>query len=422
MLTRFDEDAQKAIVTAESIAFDFGCNFTETWHLLLSMLKQTNQKFTKELNKSYIDYETLYDECVRLFDKKDDTPFFTEYSEDMKSVLDRTVQIMKNKHQSKATFNMLAIALLEHIESVGIALLKSSYLIDTDELKRKLNQSNPKEFSQKSYQKLKTLLKDKEITYATILNPSKQKIVLQRDKEVQDILVGLCCFEKSNIALTGFAGVGKTAVVEELARVLRYENKVPHLKDYCIVQLNVNSTVAGTRYRGDFEEKIQKYLDVIKNQKVITFIDEGHTMLTAGKCEESTALSDILKPILARRGYKFIIATTNDEYKMIERDAAMARRFRNIPILEPNIDNVKDMIENKVEKMSQYHKVKVSTEDIESVISASQSIPQRYFPDKAIDVIDYTMSYAEVFHNGQFDVQDAFQYIEQLSGVNPDAV
>ena len=126
------------------------------------------------------------------------------------------------------------------------------------------------------------------------------------------MIIGLSCKDKSNIALLGKAGVGKSAVVEELARLIRY-NPPQKLKGYQIVNLDVTATVAGTKYRGEFEEKIQRFLKAVKGKKLIVFIDEAHSLTQAGSSEGSTSLSEILKPILTQGKHKFIIATTEWE-------------------------------------------------------------------------------------------------------------
>ena len=230
------------------------------------------------------------------------------------------------------------------------------------------------------------------------------------------MIVGLSCCEKSNIALLGHAGVGKTAIVEELARILRY-NPPKKLVGYKVISLDVTGAVAGTKYRGEFEDKVRKFLDAIKGQKYIIFIDEAHSITQVGGCEGSTSLSEILKPILTQGQYKFIIATTDEEYKTyVSSNKALSRRFRSILVKEPAIKDLPNMLSRKIDKYSHFHNVKITKKDIGTVISLAKTIPHRYFPDKALDIIDYTMSYCEYNGINRFDMDFAKEYIEGIIG------
>ncbi len=404
MLTAFDEKAQKAIVIAESIAFDLGHSSVGSEHLLLSLLKIKDCPFSKILKTYHVDDEMIYEDVVRLFGEKDIQPFYMEYSEVVKKILEDAMSMSEAKKESKVSLNTLSIAMLLQKESVAVVLL-NNYHVPFDEIKKELEE--------------KENMDDIKLgpceSFATILQPSRKKLILERNQEVKDIIISLSCKEKSNVALIGKAGVGKSAVVEELARILKYYPP-KNLDGYQIVSFNLTAAMSGTRYRGELEEKINKLLNITRDKKAIIFIDEGHDILKSG-ATESLSVSDMIKPVMARSDYKFIVATTEAEYnQFIQNDAALNRRFRQVTIREPEINKVKRMITKKVEDYSKYHHVSIKDLDIDNIIDLCIDIPDRYFPDKALDVIDYVMAYCKFENKTGFDIQVAKRYINSLKG------
>lgn len=227
---------------------------------------------------------------------------------------------------------------------------------------------------------------------------SKEKTILGRDKEVSQTFVTLGKCTKSNALLLGDPGVGKTAVVEEIARrIFLKENIQEKFSNYEICSINVNNMVAGTRYRGGAEEKFKFLSNFIVENKdnVIFFIDEIHKLCGAGKSEGSLDLGTALKPILTIEGVKVIGATTWDEYyEELSKDLALVRRFSIIKIDEPEKHKIQEMISKKVERLSEYHDIDTDEETIAFAIKKSAEIEDRFFPDKALDTIDYAMSFA----------------------------
>lgn len=406
MLTKFDEQAQKAIVVGESIAFDLGHNNVGSEHLLLSLLKISDSKLRELVKKYDVDDKNIYEDIKRLFgtNDNDNQPFYMEYSDALKSILEVAIEITHQQNKSTVTLNILTIALLQSEESVAHELLKK-YRVNFKEVISKLGTKNN--------DKPQNLSGVKKLTFAEIINPKKKQVIMERDEEVLQILVGLCCLEKANIAITGPAGVGKSAIIDELSRVLKYESVPKSLKGYTIVKLNLTSMLAGTKYRGDFEERLDKYLKEIRNKKVITFIDEGHQITATGNSDNTLPLSEMIKPILSRGRFKFIIATTENEYKIIEADAALNRRFRKVPIYEPEKEKVFAMIREKINILKKFHGVDISKETIDEIIEETSKIRNRCFPDKALDVIDMTMAYSQVM-NEDFSIDYAKKYISNI--------
>ena len=346
----------------------------------------------------------IYEDVVRLFGEKDIQPFYMEYSEVVKKILEDAMSMSEAKKESKVSLNTLSIAMLLQKESVAVVLL-NNYHVPFDEIKKELEE--------------KENMDDIKLgpceSFATILQPSRKKLILERNQEVKDIIISLSCKEKSNVALIGKAGVGKSAVVEELARILKYYPP-KNLDGYQIVSFNLTAAMSGTRYRGELEEKINKLLNITRDKKAIIFIDEGHDILKSG-ATESLSVSDMIKPVMARSDYKFIVATTEAEYnQFIQNDAALNRRFRQVTIREPEINKVKRMITKKVEDYSKYHHVSIKDLDIDNIIDLCIDVPDRYFPDKALDVIDYVMAYCKFENKTRFDIQVAKRYINSLKG------
>ena len=219
--------------------------------------------------------------------------------------------------------------------------------------------------------------------------------VIGRDEEIRRVLQILSRRTKNNPILIGEPGVGKTAIAEGLALKI-VKGEVPELlNDKKIVALDLTSMVAGTKYRGDFEERIKKAMDEVKNAKdIILFIDEVHTLMGAGAAEGATDAANILKPSLARGEIQVIGATTIDEYrKNIEKDAALERRFQPVTVGEPTEEETVQILKGLRDKYEAHHKVKISDEAIDDAVKmSSRYIADRFLPDKAIDLIDEAAS------------------------------
>ena len=417
-LEEFSNKAQKIMVTAESIAFDLGHSVVGSEHLLLAFLKVRNNQLVSILNTQYkVEYQTILNDVTRLFGKKEIQPFYLKCSEELETIYRQAWQIQQGKNsKDKVSIDTLAYALLRRENSAVVFL--SKYLTENDVkqildiLDGNVEKQLDKDISKENDISKKLL--EKNIRYAVVLNSTKEKVRLERDDEVANMLVGLSCQKKANIALTGKPGVGKSALVEELTRYLKYENNIDNLKGYRVVMLQVNDCIADTKYRGEFEEKLSKYLNCIKGEKVITFIDEGHQIVRVGNSEGAVSLGEIIKPLLVTEDYKFIIATTDDEFRYIQQDGALMRRFREIHVDEPQLQNVKKMIDAQVKNLTKFHKISISDDDVEAVINESSNILNRFFPDKALDIIDYTMSYSKIMNKKDFDLDFARKYMNSF--------
>ncbi len=219
--------------------------------------------------------------------------------------------------------------------------------------------------------------------------------VIGRDEEIKRIIQILSRRTKNNPCLIGEPGVGKTAIAEGLALKIANGEVPEHLRDKRVVALDLTGMVAGTKYRGDFEDRIKNAIDEVKKSKnIILFIDELHTIIGAGAAEGSADAANILKPSLARGDFQVIGATTLEEYrKHIEKDAALERRFQPVKVGEPSEEDAIEILKGLRDRYEAHHKVKISDEAIEAAVKlSSRYIADRYLPDKAIDLIDEAAS------------------------------
>ena len=324
MLTQFHEQAQKAIVIAESIAFDLGHSHVGSEHLLLSLLKMKDILMTKMLKSYHVDDEVIYKDIVRLFGEKDIQPFYMEYSDIVKKILEEAINITRERKESKVSLNILCLALLSQKESVAVELL-NKYHVSFDQIKEELSQTRSL---------LYELDKIHELVNFNELVKKENRLMIGRDQELEQLFLTLCKKEKNNVLLIGKAGVGKTALVEKLAYKINHKEVPKLLQNKVIYELSLSSIVAGTKYRGEFEEKFKKIIDkVIQAKDAILFIDEIHNLIGAGGAEGAIDASNILKPFLARKDLTLIGATTIEEYyKYFEKDQAMNRRFSILKI------------------------------------------------------------------------------------------
>lgn len=242
-----------------------------------------------------------------------------------------------------------------------------------------------------------------------------------REKEISRIIEILGRRNKNNPCLIGEAGVGKTAIIEELALRICKGNVDDFLKDKKIISLDLTQLLAGSKYRGDFEDRLKKCIKEIRdNKNIIVFIDEVHMIVGAGAAEGAIDAANILKPLLARGELQLIGATTMEEYrKYIEKDTALARRFQSVIVKEPSYEDTIKILEQTKSNYEQYHNVSISKKAIESAVRLSiKYIPEKYLPDKAIDLLDESASRVKI--NGlkeTVDEADVEKVITELVGI-----
>lgn len=408
MITNFCEKAQKIIAVAESIAFDFGHTSVGSEHLLLSFLKVKDTKVKKILESQNITYEMIKKELLALFEKKDTLPFYMEYTPSFKEILENAIKDSKKLNEEKVSVEILASSMLNQDDSLAKELLEKHHC-DFKFLKENLKVS-----------KISPLDNMDELNNLNKAMLKKPTMVYKREKEIEMIINTLQRKQKPNVLLVGEPGVGKSALIEYIAYKMATGNINEELKNKVIYELDIPSIVAGTKYRGEFEEKLKKIIKKIKDeQNAIIFIDEIHNIIGAGGAEGAIDASNILKPYLARGDIHCIGATTYDEYiKLIEKEKAIERRFQLIKLDEPDTEKTLEILKGIKKEYEKFHDIKIDEDICKSIVILSKKhIVDRYFPDKAIDVLDYSCVLAKKENKLELDEKTVIKAIENLHNV-----
>ena len=377
----FTEESRSLLISAKEEMYKLKHSYVGTEHLLLAILK-SNLK--NRLNKYNITYEIALKNIKKIVGVGTKETDLFLYTPVLKRIIENSI-IDSKDNNTDVTPEILFLNFLEEGEGVGIRILLISN-IDLDKLylEFKDNYKNKKN-------------KNNEIINELGCNLNELNIdpVIGREKEINRIIEILSRRSKNNPILIGEAGVGKTAIVEELSKRIK-EGKVPSkLLGKKIIKVDMASIVAGTKYRGEFEEKIKKLINAVSDDhNIILFIDEIHTIVGAGGAEGAIDASNILKPALARNEISLIGATTISEYKkFICEDKALERRFQKVIIEEPNTVETINIITNLVPIYEKFHNVKINKKDIENIVKLSNKyIKDRHEPDASIDILDEVCS------------------------------
>lgn len=404
MSTRFTEKAEKALNASATIAEKLGHTYIGSEHILLSLAKEGESCASIILTKNNATYEKL-SETVKEYSGVGSKTKLTP-----RDMTPRCRKIVENSYKTSVRYGAskigtehILLSLLEEKDSIAVKILGFSgadVSSITDELITLLRgaERHVEGIRIKKESDSPLLQYGKNLTQLAI--NGKLDPVIGRDRETDRIIRILSRKLKNNPCLIGEAGVGKTAIVEGLAIRIAKGDVPEQIKDKNIISVDLTSMVAGAKYRGDFEERIKGLLnEASKNKSVILFIDEIHTIVGAGSAEGAIDAANILKPQLSRAEIQLIGATTYAEYhKYIEKDSALERRFQALQVEEPSAEQTIDILEGLRNKYEQHHNVKISDEAIRSAVFLSERYVQdRYFPDKAIDVIDEACAKASVF-------------------------
>ena len=389
MYSMFDELVQKILKNSQEEMIKLNHKYIGTEHLLLSILMNPNLEITKILNKKGIDYDTFKNKVIELKGiGKEETKYYI-YTPLLRSIIEEAEIICRNDNRDIVTFDDLTNSFLKENEGIAIRVLIALGInIET------LLADNPIKKSKKTSKK-KLIVEEYGYNMNLMAQNGEIDPVIGRDKEVRRIIEILCRKNKCNPLLVGAAGVGKTAIVEELAKKIVKGDVPNNLKDKKIISVSMAGLVSGTKYRGEFEDRITKMLFEIENSNdVILFIDEIHTLVGAGGADGAIDASNVLKPYLARGKIKLIGATTVDEYKKsIENDRALERRFQVVEINQPNKKETVEILKNIKQIYEKYHKVEIDNNILEKIVELSEKyLCYRNQPDKSIDLLDEACS------------------------------
>lgn len=391
-MERFTPKARELIRTGVSLAGKWGHTYIGTEHLLLSCAYADGSTASAVLMKYGVTFSDIEEQLESMIGrgtpcrltKNDLTP-------NARAALNGAVRLCESMGGEITGSEYILAMLVRSADCCAVEILHELG-VNCNKMYNDcaLSGNEPNIFTDRSYPKLKTLERfGRELTKKS--ECERFDPCVGREEETERIMEILCRRTKNNPCLVGEAGVGKTAVVEGLARKILLGDVPNALSGKRIFALDMTSLLAGAKYRGDFEERLKSVIDeAAKAENVILFIDELHNIMGAGAAEGAIDAANILKPQLARRGLQIIGATTFDEYrKNIEKDPAMERRFQKVKVEEPTCQQTVDILRGLIPKYEQHHGVKIDPSLAEYAVKLGKRyVADRFFPDKAIDILD----------------------------------
>jgi ATP-dependent Clp protease ATP-binding subunit ClpC len=415
-MNNFTPRAQQVLALARKEADRFNHNFVGTEHLLLGLIKLGQGVAVNVLQKIGLDLETVRMEVEKLVGTGPDQKMIGSipYTPRVKKVLSLAAKEAKGLNHTYVGTEHILLGLLREGDGVAARVLKNMD-VDIEQTRQEIlkeldpnfsaaeetpaNEGSEKPAGEKKGEIKTPALKAFGRDLTEIARKGEMDPVIGRKNEIERVIQILCRRTKNNPVLLGEAGVGKTAIVEGLAQEIAKGNVPELLRDKKVITLDLALMVAGTKYRGQFEERIKAVMDEIRRSKnIILFIDELHTIVGAGSAEGTMDASNIIKPALSRGEMQCIGATTLNEYrKYIEKDAALERRFQSVKVEAPSVEEAVLILKGLRQKYEDHHKVDYTEPALEAAVKLSDRyLTGRYLPDKAIDVMDEAGSRARI--------------------------
>ena len=396
---KFSERARRALTRAQEEAQHFGHNYIDTEHVLLGLIAEEDSVASQVLTNLGVSVSKVRS-AVEFIVGRGGRPNTGEVglTPRAKKVIELAVDEARRLNHSYIGTEHLLLGLLREREGSAAGVLESfgvtleRVLAETNKL---VNQGTAQAKSLSREGARTPILDQLGVDLTAAARAGKLDNIVDRDKECERVIQILSRRTKNNPALIGEPGVGKTAIVEKLAQKIAAGDTPDTLRNKRLVTLDIGSLVAGTKSRGEFEERLKKVLDEIKSSgNCIVFIDELHTIVGAGAAEGAVDASNILKPSLSRGEIQFIGATTLDDYrKYIEKDAGLERRFQPVTVVEPTVEQTVDILRGIRHHYEEYHKLTITDDALLAAASlASRYISDRFLPDKAIDLMDEASS------------------------------
>jgi ATP-dependent Clp protease ATP-binding subunit ClpC len=418
-MNNFTPRAQQVLALARKEADRFNHNFVGTEHLLLGLIKLGQGVAVNVLQKMGLDLETVRMEVEKQVGTGPDQKMIGNipYTPRVKKVLALAAKEAKALNHTYVGTEHILLGLLREGDGVAARVLKNLD-VDIEQTRQEILKELDPNFtgqeegageaasagggeakSEKKGEVKTPALKAFGRDLTEIARKGEMDPVIGRQNEIERVIQILCRRTKNNPVLLGEAGVGKTAIVEGLAQEIAKGNVPEILRDKRVITLDLALMVAGTKYRGQFEERIKAVMDEIRRAKnIILFIDELHTIVGAGSAEGTMDASNIIKPALSRGEMQCIGATTLNEYrKYIEKDAALERRFQSVKVEAPSLEEAVQILKGLRPKYEEHHKAEITDSAVESAVMLSDRyITDRYLPDKAIDLMDEAGSRARI--------------------------
>ena len=434
MRNKFTKQAQTALTLAKAAAIDFELGYIGTEHLLLGLLSETEGTAGRVLEEFQVDGKKLVELIDKLVTPAEvgnvtEIEMKPSYSPRTEKVLESAVAEAQNSGCEKAGTEHLLLAMLRETDCVGTRLLYTMG-VNIQKLYAAVlgAMGYDNESIQEEFQAAKAMqnpggsptpaLDQYSRDLTQMAAEGKLDPVVGREKEISRLIQILSRRTKNNPCLVGEPGVGKTAIAEGLAQRILAGSVPETIKDKRLVVLDLSGMVAGSKYRGEFEERIRKVVDEVReNQGILLFIDELHTIIGAGGAEGALDASNILKPSLSRGELQIIGATTLEEYrKYIEKDAALERRFQPVTVEEPSEEEAYEILKGLRPYYERHHKVEISDEALEAAVKMSvRYINDRFLPDKAIDLIDEAASKVQLSgYQASSEIEDLSREIQEI--------
>ncbi len=402
MMNNFTPRAQQVLALARKEADRFNHNYVGTEHLLLGLIKLGQGVAVNVLQKMGLDLETVRMEVEKQVGSGPETKMVGNipYTPRVKKVLALAGKEAKSLNHSYVGTEHILLGLLREGEGVAARVLKNLE-VDIERTRNEIlkeldpnftppeGEGEPQETGKKDVKTPALRAFGRDLT--ELARKGEIDPVIGRESEIERVIQVLCRRTKNNPVLIGEAGVGKTAIVEGLAQEIATGNVPELLRDRKVITLDLALMVAGTKYRGQFEERIKAVMDEIRRTKnVILFIDELHTIVGAGSAEGAMDASNIIKPALSRGEMQCVGATTLNEYrKYIEKDAALERRFQQVKVEAPTVEQAILILKGLRSKYELHHKARYTEDALEQAVKLSDRyLTGRFLPDKAIDVMD----------------------------------
>lgn len=372
-MIKYEEELIKTLKQSEKEAIELKHNFIGTEHFLIGVLSQENEIsniLNKEINKNIFINE------VNKYIKKDKNVSMPTYTPLLKKI------ILDSIDNNIITLKKVILNILQNNDGIAITILNNQR-ININKLINKISNDKTSKYGINLNEKVRNK------SYIPIVG---------REKEIKELIEALCKKDKNNAILIGEAGVGKTAIVEALAYKINNENVPKELLSKIIIEISMSSVISGTRYRGEFEEKVEKIIEEFKeNEDYILFIDEIHTMVGVGGSDGAIDASNILKPALARNEIKCIGATTTNEYKKsFLKDKALNRRFQIINITEPSTKETLNILKKVKKHYENFHNVKIGTKELTTIVTLASKDVERKEPDKSLELLDLICTKAKI--------------------------
>ncbi len=447
MFDRFTEVARAAIYTAQEYAKATGHNYIGSEHILMGLLKYEECVAAKALAAHGVTYSDVHKKLEEVIGAGN--YHFTNafgFTPRTKKIIETSLYEARDLHNNYVGTEHILLAILDDSECVASKLL-ATFGVDPDELRATVLANRLEQIDnggvfrvimrRQPIQQQNSVVKQDLGSDAQAINKYGKDItklaadgmldpVIGREDEIQRVIQILCRRTKNNPVLLGDPGVGKSAIIEGLAQMI-VSGRVPELlKNKRIISIDTGSMVAGTKYRGEFEERFKECISTFtENPNLILFIDELHTIVGLGATEGSADASNMLKPELARGKLQLIGATTPDEYRRyIEKDSAFERRLQPVKVNEPTSDETYQILLGLRDKYEAHHKLTIPDETLKAAVDLSgRYIADRFLPDKAIDLMDEAASRVRLkAHNAPQDVKEQETQLEALMVEKEEAV